>query len=81
MDLNRNLERVKDAKSLARFLGELAQDPITREVGSVHELLERVQAFLVDTSEDDAYLQRYANLPGRSWRLLGDVLFSGFIYE
>jgi hypothetical protein len=81
-DLNKDLDRVSDAQSLAPFLEQLRKDPLTGEVGSAEQLIERMQAFLVDhTSAGGGYLQRYDNVPGKAWRLVGDLVFSSFIYE
>ncbi len=81
MDLNKALERVSDAKSLAAFLEQLRKDPIMNEVGSAEMLIERMQAFLTDTATDGGYMQRYASVSGKGWRLAGDLVFSSFIYE
>lgn len=81
VDLIKRLDRVTDAKSLAVFLDQLRRDPIMREVGSAEMLIQRMQAFLADTSTDDGYLQRYANVSAKGWRLAGDLVFSSFIYE
>jgi hypothetical protein len=81
VDLNKALDRVSDARSLAAFLEQLRKDPIMSEVGSAEMLIERMQAFLTDTATDGGYMQRYANVSGKGWRLAGDLVFSSFVYE
>ena len=81
VDLNKALTRVSDARSLAAFLEQLRKDPVMSEVGSAEMLIERMQAFLTDTATDGGYLQRYANVPAKGWRLAGDLVLSSCIYE
>lgn len=79
MEIDRELEHVVDAASLATFIGALRGEPELHDQEGLIAYLEQMEAFLQDAA--DGYLRRYASLTPTAWRLIGDLLYSAAIYE
>lgn len=83
--LHEQVDRIQGPDDLANFIlalrSDLLENPEKWEQDTLESYLESIAAWLVDTKPKGPNVEQTEPLSADAWRMIGEVLYMGRIYE